>query len=230
MIDHPRIFIGYDQRETIAYHVLAHSILRIATAPVSITPIALHQLKKVFDRPRHPMQSNDFAFSRWLVPYLCDYKGWAIWMDCDMLIRRDIADLWALRDELFAVQVVQHNHVPVEQTKYLGQDQHAYWRKNWSSLMLLNCERCKKLTPEYVGTANGLDLHQFKWLSDDEIGPLPWEWNYLVGYDKKEQLIQPVANAHFTIGGPWFEEYKDVEFSNDWRAELGRLLHTKQTP
>ena len=228
-MDYPRVFIGFDSRETVAYHVLAHSILRTASMPVSITPIALHQLKKVFDRPRHPMQSNDFAFSRWLVPYLCDYKGWAIWMDCDMLVRGDINELWALRDDACSVQVVKHNHVPLEHTKYLGQNQHRYGRKNWSSLMLMNCERCKNLTPEYVGTANGLDIHQFKWLSNDDIGTLPWEWNYLVGYDKKERLTHPVANVHFTTGGPWFEEYKDVEFSNEWRAELALLMHAGQS-
>ena len=110
-----RIFIGYDSRETVAYHVLAHSIHSRATEPVSITPLMLSQLKQVLTRKRNPLQSTDFSFSRFLTPYLCDFDGWAIFMDCDMLVLDDIAKLWAFRDDKYAVMCVKHEHEPKEE-------------------------------------------------------------------------------------------------------------------
>ncbi len=212
-----RVFIGYDSREAVAFDVLAHSIQRHATQPVSITAIRLDQLEGLFRRERNPLQSTEFSFSRFLVPYLCGFEGWAVFMDCDMLVRDDIARLWALRDERYAVQVVKHVHVPKEEVKFLGAVQTKYEKKNWSSVMLMNCARCTALTPEYVNTASGLQLHQFKWLEGDQlIGSLPHEWNHLVGFDP------PRADAslvHFTIGGPYFDEYRDCEYSAQWLAE-----------
>jgi len=169
-----RVFVGYDDREAVAFSVLSHSIHRHASAPVAIAPVRLSELEGVYKRERNPLQSTDFSFSRFLTPWLCDYQGWAIFMDCDMLVRDDIARLWALRDERYAVQVVQHVHVPREETKFLGAVQTKYQKKNWSSVMLMNCAKCKALTPEYVNGATGLELHQFKWLQDDSlIGSLP---------------------------------------------------------
>src|SRR5216684_7212308 len=195
-----RVFVGYDQREAAAFSVLSHSIHSRSSAPVSITPVMLSQLRGVYRRERNPLQSTDFSFSRFLTPYLCGYEGWAIFTDCDMLVLDDIAKLWALRDERYAVQVVKHVHVPKEETKFLGEKQTKYEKKNWSSVMLMNCAKCKALTPEFVNRASGLELHQFKWLeSDNLIGSLPAKWNHLVGYDA------PRADAslvHFTIGGP----------------------------
>jgi len=212
-----RVFIGYDSREAVAFDVLAHSIQRHATQPVSITPVRLDQLEGLFRRDRNPLQSTEFSFSRFLTPYLCGYDGWAVFMDCDMLVRADIARLWALRDERYAVQVVKHLHVPREEVKFLGAVQTKYEKKNWSSVMLMNCARCTRLTLEYVNTASGLELHQFKWLEGDQlIGALPHEWNHLVGFDA------PRADAslvHFTTGGPYFDEYRDCEYSDEWFAE-----------
>ena len=134
-----------------------------------------------------------------------------------MLVMDDIARLWALRDERYAVQVVKHMHVPREDVKFLGEKQTKYEKKNWSSVMLMNCARCKALTPEYVNTATGLELHQFKWLESDAlIGELPHEWNHLVGYDAPRR---GVSLAHFTIGGPYFPEYRDCEYAREWFAE-----------
>lgn len=211
-----QVYIGFDEREAIAYNVLAHSIQRHASVPVSITPVALHQLKGVFNRERDPLQSNDFSFTRFLVPYLSGYDGVSLFMDLDMLVMDDIAELFACFDPDKAVQVVKHNHKPVETTKYLGNIQTRYERKNWSSVMLFNNSRCKMLTTEYVETASGLDLHQFKWLDDDLIGDIPHEWNYLVGYDKAERA----CNAHFTTGGPYFEEYAECEYAEEWFLEF----------
>ena len=217
-----RVFIGYDSREAVAFDVLAHSIQRHASEPVSVTPVKLDQLEGIFRRDRNPLQSTEFSFSRFLVPYLCGYQGWAIFMDCDMLMRGDIAALWALRDERFAVQVVKHMHVPKEEIKFLGAVQTKYEKKNWSSVMLMNCALCTALTPEYVNTATGLQLHQFKWLEGDQlIGSIPAEWNHLVGFDPP----RPDASlVHFTIGGPYFEEYADCEYSGEWKREYELML------
>jgi len=217
------IFIGYDGRETVAYNVLAHSIQARATQPVSIAPLMLSQLNGVFKRERHPLQSTDFSFSRFLTPYLSGFSGWSVFMDCDMLVLEDIGKLWALRDDRYAVMVIKHDHVPKEERKFLNEPQSKYQKKNWSSVMLFNNERCKALTPDYVNTATGLELHQFKWLGDDGlIGALPNRWNHLVGYDAPRQ---DAALVHYTLGGPYFNEYRDCEYSAEWLAERDRMLH-----
>lgn len=219
-----RIFIGYDRRETVAWHVLSHSILARATQPVAIAPLTLHGLAGRFRRERHPLQSTDFSFTRFLVPWLCGYEGWALFMDCDMLVREDIASLWSLRDERHAVQCVQHAHCPQEARKFLGEPQTTYGRKNWSSVMLFNNARCRALTPDYVATAPGLALHQFAWLADQgegAIGALPSRWNHLVGHDAPDP---GAANVHFTVGGPWFAAYGDCEHAQSWRDERAAML------
>ncbi len=220
------IFIGFDPRETVAYHVLCQSILARATMPVSITPIALGHLKSVFQRELHPLQSTQFSFSRFLVPWLCNYEGHAIFMDCDMLVLDDIQNLWNLRSPEYAVQVIKHVHVPREDTKFLGAVQTKYAKKNWSSVMIFNNELCRSLSPEYVNSASGLELHQFHWLAGEHlIGELPHRWNHLVGYDEKNP---DVSNVHFTLGGPYFEEYRDCEYSQEWNLELQTLLKAEQ--
>ena len=218
-----RVFIGFDPRETIAYNVLAHSIQARASAPVAIAPLALAQLRHVLTRARHPLQSTDFSFSRFLAPFLSGYEGWSLFMDCDMLMRDDVVSLWNLRDERFAVQVVKHDHKPRESVKFLGATQTSYAKKNWSSVMLFNNAKCGTLTPDYVNAASGLELHQFKWLAnEDSIGELPHRWNHLVGYDAPSS---DVSLAHFTIGGPYFAEYTGCEYSDEWRAEREAMLH-----
>ena len=217
-----KVFIGYDNAEVVAASVLAHSINVNASEPVAIAPVMLSQLGRVFDRPRNELQSTEFSFSRFLTPWLAGYEGWAVFMDCDMIMRADIAELWKLRDERYAVQVVKHVHVPKEETKFLGQVQTKYEKKNWSSVMLMNCAKCRALTPEFVNTATGLELHQFKWLAgDDLIGALPGRWNHLVGYDAPDP---GAALVHFTIGGPWFDEYRDCEFAAEWFAARDAML------
>ena len=221
-----RVFIGYDGREAAAFAVLSHSIHARASAPVSIAPVMLSELEAVFKRERNPLQSTDFSFSRFLVPYLCDYQGWAIFIDCDMLAQDDVARLWEMRDERFAVQVVKHVHVPREETKFLGAVQTKYEKKNWTSVMLLNCGKCAALTPEYVSRASGLELHQFKWLAGDHlIGALPTAWNHLVGYDAPRS---DASLVHYTSGGPYFPEYRDCEYSREWFDEKDRMLRVEQ--
>ena len=210
------VFIGYDSKEKVAFSVLAYSILRNSTKPVTITPVYLPNIKDDFVRERNSLSSTEFSFSRFIVPHLMNYKGWAVFMDCDQLMLGDIAELWRLRDDKYAVQLCKHDYTPEEDKKFLGQVQTKYEKKNWSSFMLMNCKKCNELTPDYVNSATGLQLHQFKWLeSDDLIGDLPLEWNWLVdepGYNTKSK----VNNIHFTKGGPWFKEYANCSYSETW--------------
>ena len=219
-----RIFIGYDPREAVAFHVLSHSIHARASQPVAISPLMLSELKSTFTRERHPLQSTDFSFSRFLVPHLSDYSGWSLFCDCDMLMLDDVAKLWALRDDRYAVQVVKHDHKPAETVKFLDQPQRPYEKKNWSSVILFNNAKCKALTPDYVNTATGLELHQFKWLGDDAlIGELPHRWNHLVDYDP---TVPPedISLLHYTEGGPYFEAYKNCSYADSWLAERDCML------
>jgi hypothetical protein len=223
-----RVFIGYDSKEPVAYHTLAHSLLRHASVPLAISPVKRSLLGVLYSRPRGSTESTEFALSRFLVPALSGYQGWSLFMDCDMLCRADIAGLFqeAERQSDKAVLVCKHDYTPSPQRKFLNQVQTVYPRKNWSSVMLMNGARCKALTRGYVNTASGLDLHRFNWLKDEEIGGLPLEWNWLVG----EYTHNPDAKiAHFTRGGPYFPEYRNCDYSEEWFAEyrmLGEPLRT----
>jgi hypothetical protein len=208
------IFIGYDPRERAATNVLIDSLYQHSSQPLAVTPIVTQQLAGVFSRERDPKQSTAFSFTRFLVPWLMGYEGWAIFMDCDMLCRGDIAELWNERNDDHAVMCVQHEHVPGETVKFLGEVQSAYPKKNWSSLMLLNTSRCTALTPEYVNSASGLELHRFHWLAGDhEIGALSDRWNHLVDVQSPPSAAAADGGAtllHWTLGGPWFREQRTM--------------------
>lgn len=218
-----RVFIGFDTKEEVAYHVLSSSIMRRTSEPVEIIPIMLSSLKGIFNRERNLLQSTEFSFSRFLAPYLSGFEGWSIFMDCDMLMLDDIANLWALRDDKYAVMCVHHDHVPKTEQKFLNQTQSKYERKNWSSVMLLNNAKCKVLTPQYVKSATGLDLHRFKWLQDSEVGEIPQRWNHLVDYNPSLE-IKDISNLHFTEGGPYFEDYKSCSYADLWFEELKKSI------
>jgi lipopolysaccharide biosynthesis glycosyltransferase len=206
MID---IFIGYDEREKIAYSKLCDSIISHSSSPVRITPLHLKNFKSFFTRKAEG--STAFSISRFLVPYLKQYQGWAIYMDCDMLMLDDISNLWALREAEYDVQVCQHDYIPSTQNKFLGNDQKQYDKKNWSSLMLFNCNKCTSLTLNYVYNAQGLDLHQFKWA--DKVGKIPLEWNWLAG---EYEFNSEIKNIHFTLGGPWFQDTTETLYDDYW--------------
>jgi hypothetical protein len=221
-----RIFIGYDPLEAVAFHTLSHSILRRASIPVSIAPVMQSQLRNLYSRPRGPTESTEFSLTRFLVPALSEFRGWSVFMDCDMLMLDDIASLYRLRDDRYSVMVVKHDHVPTETVKFLGEPQSKYEKKNWSSVILFNNARCRALTPEYVNAASGLELHQFKWLGDDGlIGDLPDRWNHLVGYSAPRR---DAALVHYTQGGPYFGKYRDCEYSKEWFAERDQMLRTAE--
>ena len=210
------VFVGYDTKEIVAYHALCQSIINKSAVPVRFTPICLRNISGIFKRQRSALQSTEFSFSRFLVPYLSNYRGWSLFLDCDMLARSDIGELFDLRDERYSVMVCKHDYVPKDSIKFLGNVQTRYEKKNWSSVMLFNNYRCKNLTTDYVNTATGLELHQFKWLeSESEIGALPLEWNWLVG---EYPFHEDAKLVHFTRGGPYFDDYKGCDYANEWFA------------
>jgi hypothetical protein len=192
--------------------------MRKASGPVSFTPINKKNLPE-FKRGIED-GSTEFSFSRFLTPYLAGYQGQAVFMDCDMLVRCDIYELLDHCHGYHDVHVVKHDYTPKTGVKFLGNTQHVYPMKNWSSLMVFNCHRqpVKNLTPEVVNESTGKYLHQFEWAKS--IGELPVEFNHLVGeYDEN-----PKAKiVHFTLGTPCFKGYANQEFANEWREEL-RLL------
>lgn len=210
------VFVGYDPREAIAYHVCANSIIRHASQPVSIIPLALNLFKDYTET--HTDGSNQFIYSRFLVPHLMEYTGHAIFIDGDMIVRGDIAELWNLRDVCKDVQVVKHDYQTRMSEKYLGSKNENYPRKNWSSVILWNCISFpnRKLTPEFVQNATGAELHRFSWIDDDRIGALPPEWNWLpdeYGPNTDAKLL------HYTLGAPCFQEFADTPQGNEWHRE-----------
>lgn len=225
-----RVFIGYDPVESIAWHTMAHSILSRSSKPIAIIPVNLQNLKGLYLRERDPKQSNEFSFSRFLVPYLSGYDGMAVFFDCDMLLRTDITKIFSCIDKEpgKALYVVKHDYEPKNDVKYLNAIQYKYPRKNWSSVVLWDCghHANKVVTPEFVNTASPLDLHRFTWLKDEEIGSLDVRWNWLVGeYDGQPS---DVMNVHWTVGGPYFNEYSKTDFSEEWFEERDRMTYCKQ--
>ena len=210
------IFIGYDPREAIAFHVCANSIIRHATRPVSIIPVALNLFKDY--QETHTDGSNHFIYTRFLVPHLMEYTGWAIFIDGDMIVRDDITKLWDLRNPYNDVLVVKHDYQTKMTEKYLGAKNENYPRKNWSSVILWNCNSFpnRKLTPEFVQKATGAELHRFTWLEDSRIGELPKEWNWLpdeYGPNLDAKLL------HYTLGTPCFHDFADTPQSAEWHRE-----------
>lgn len=230
------IFIGFDPRETAAFAVARNSIKRHTTLPIRPNGLVLDDLRArdLYHRPhdRRGCQlwdvisdapcATEFSNSRFLVPHLAR-RGLALFMDCDMLVRRNLRDLFdiAASDNDKAVWVVKHNHEPTQTIKMDGQMQTRYGRKNWSSVMVFNVDHPanRALDLEMVNTLPGRDLHRFCWLEDDQIGELPVEWNWLVGHS--DPSVDP-AIVHFTDGIPTMPGYENVPFADEWRAELTR--------
>jgi len=210
------IFVGYDPREAIAYHTCINSIIRNSSRPVAIIPIALNLFKDYEET--HTDGSNHFIYTRFLVPHLMQYSGWAIFIDGDMIVRGDIAELWDLQNSYMDVMVVKHDYTTRMPVKYLGAKNEDYPRKNWSSVILWNCNSFpnRRLTPEFVQKSTGSELHRFSWLDDERIGELPKEWNWL------PDEYGPNANAkllHYTLGTPCFHEFADTPQGDEWHRE-----------
>lgn len=220
-----KVFIGFDRREIAAYQVCSYSIIKHSSVPVSITPLNIRHLNN-FNNTDYKA-STEFAFSRFLVPFLSDYEGRSLFIDCDMIVRSDISELFDCADES-EVQVVKHRYEPDPADKFLGAEQTLYEKKNWSSVMLFNNERCRRLTKHYVNTSSGLHLHQFEWAS--MVGDLPKSWNYLVDEKIDDSQYGDPDLVHYTRGGPYFSEYDGCKFSDEWWElwrESNSVLDTK---
>ena len=216
-----KIVVGFDQRESVAYHTFTQSIIEKSSVPVSFIPLAINALKGY--KETHTDKSNDFIYSRFLSPHLNSFEGWAIFADGDMICQADIKELWDLRDESKALLVVKHDYQTKAHKKYLGNINENYPRKNWSSVILWNCAHPKHkiLTPEFITSQTGKYLHRFSWLDDNDIGELPKEWNWLaIEYpeNKNAKLI------HYTLGTPCFKEYKNTEMADIWYETYNRTM------
>ena len=229
-INNPYFFIGYDSKEDIAYRVCKASLLNHSSMPVNVLSLKIQELqaRNIYSRSIDPLASTEFTYSRFLVPSLMDYKGWAIFCDCDFLFLEDISKLFENISENKAVYCVQHDYSPKEKHKMDGQVQTIYPRKNWSSFIVFNCSHPsnKKLTNKLVNSETGAYLHQFKWLDDQEIGSLDERWNWLEGWTSQNNSKKPFA-IHYTRGGPWFDEWQDVEFAQEWLNARDAYLENK---
>jgi len=223
-------FIGYDSKEDIAYRVCKYSLKKRSSIKTNIISLKLDELvaKNYYYRSIDPLASTQFTYSRFLVPALMNFKGWALFCDCDFIFLSDVADLIKNVDESKAVYCVQHDYTPKEKHKMDGKKQTIYPRKNWSSFILFNCSHPsnKKLTVDLVNQETGAFLHQFKWLKDQEIGSLDERWNWLEGWTSNHNNNQPFA-VHFTRGGPWFSEWQDVEYAKEWIKERNEYISKK---
>ena len=224
------VYVGWDSREDIAYQVCRHSIQSRASVPVIVTPIKQQELRArgLYTRELDPLASTEFTYTRFFVPYLADYQGWALFCDCDFLWLADIKELIALIDDKFAVMCVHHDHRPPEAWKMDHRQQTTYPRKNWSSMVLYNCGHPANaaLTPAVANSESGAFLHRFQWLEDTLIGAVPETWNWLEGWSKKPASHPNVV--HLTRGGPWFDDWKDVEYADLWRKEEAAYRATSQ--
>jgi len=207
------LFVGFDPREAVAYHVFCNSIIQNTSVPVQITPLVLSQLQEFNDT--HDDRSNDFVYSRFLTPYLSDFKGWAIFADGDMICQGDLKELIDMADPSKAVMVVKHDYQTKATQKYLGNINENYPRKNWSSVILWNCDHPKHkiLTPDFVSKQTGKFLHRFSWLDDQDIGELPLEWNWLAS---EYRVNREAKLIHFTLGTPCFKDYKNSDMADIW--------------
>lgn len=211
-----RCFTGWDHREAAGWHAFAQSVIERTSLPVALIPLTMNMQRD---------GTNAFTYSRFLIPSLCNYEGFALFLDAsDMMVLGDLAELWEERDGWHAVKVVKHDYQPKHERKYVGTDMEApnaaYPRKNWSSLVLWNCGHYvhKGLTPEFVASKDGSYLHRFGWIPDDRIGDLPKEWNWLDEYGAHTGA----KVLHYTNGIPGFYQYRDAPHADEWRGFVRR--------
>jgi hypothetical protein len=226
------IYVGWDSQQPLAYDVCRHSLMRHASSPPEVVPLHQQELRErtLYWRKEDPLASTEFTYTRFLVPHLARYEGWALFMDSDFLVTADIGDLFAQADERYALLCVQHDYRPSESVKMDGAVQTSYPRKNWSSLVLWNCGHPanRVVTPEIVNRETGSFLHRFQWLDDALIGALPGTWNWLEGWNEMPATGAP-NGIHFTRGGPWYENWGDVAYADLWREEQAMLRRSEQS-
>lgn len=221
-----KIFVGYDPSDDIAYQVCEYSIHK-HNPDVTIVPLVQKDLisKQSYNRPVDQLASTEFTFTRYLVPHLMGYNGWALFIDCDTLLLTDISELFSAADNKYALMCVQHKEYVVKTTyKKNEKIQTNYPRKNWSSVVLWNCNHPsnKIVSPTYINKQSAQHLHRFEWLRDEEIGNLSVEWNWLVGYYNGMHGTPKLL--HYTDGGPWHKHYRRCEYSDIWKEYLMEML------
>jgi len=224
-----KVFVGYDTREDIAYQVCKHS-LEARNKNVEVRPLKQNELRDQgwYTRPIDKLASTEFTFTRFLVPELCNFDGWALFCDSDIIFIEDIKKLFDQADDKYAVMCAQHDYTPKEGIKMDGQTQTVYPRKNWSSVVLFNCGHPsnKQLDMKLVNNENisGAYLHRFSWLDDSEIGQISHEWNWLTDWYEEGKDGTPKA-LHYTEGGPWFENYRNCGWHSTWKIELQDMMN-----
>ena len=216
-----RIFIGWDSRFPEPADVLRYSLLKFSSIPLEIRYLKLNELG--LHRQHDPLASTEFTYSRFLVPHLCNFQGLALFLDNDMLCLGDIAEIASLDMKSFALRVVQHDYSPGNTVKMYGAVQTSYPRKNWSSMMLMNCAKLRVWSKQVVETQTGAYLHRFQDIADAQIGELPMTWNTLDWMDETTKLI------HYTNGGPWFEQYRDHAHAGVWNQMRSEMLGNQKS-
>jgi hypothetical protein len=221
-----KVFIGWDSREIEAYEVTKFSLLRHSSIPLDIIPLKQAELRRqgVYWRPTDLAASTEFSLTRFLTPALAGFKGRALFMDSDFLWRGDVAELLAEAPTEAAVCCVKHDYKPQLGSKKDGALQEPYPRKNWSSLMLFDCAHptIQSLTLEVVNQAQPSFLHRFAWIDDQQIGGLSAKWNWLEGWHSAAKGDPEPKAVHFTRGGPWMEQWKTVDYGDEWLQERER--------
>jgi lipopolysaccharide biosynthesis glycosyltransferase len=219
------IFIGYDPKESIAFHICVNSIIQNTKQPVNIIPLSSNLLNNY--KEKHNDGSNEFIYNRFLVPHLMKFQGWAIFLDGDMIVKDDISNLWNYKDETKDIMVVKHDYKTKNNVKYLNNKNENYPRKNWSSVILWNCKKQshKCLTPKFIENTKGSILHSFSWVKDNRIGSLPLEWNWLV---EEYEENNKAKLLHYTLGTPSFIEYSNCSMASEWHKQKILMEYCEQ--
>lgn len=222
------LYAGFDEREAVGYHAFVASVIDKASVPVAITALSTKSVEQFYSEG-HRDGSNGFIYLRFLIPFMQDFTGWAIFMDgADMVCEADIAELWKLRNPFKAVQVVKHNYKTKHPRKYIGTQMEAanadYPKKNWSSVMLINCGHYtwRNMTPDVVARMPGSYLHRFEWMDERYVGELPKEWNHIVGENEPNPHAKLI---HYSLGIPGFKHYRNCEHADKWFAANGMANH-----
>lgn len=227
----PKVYVGYDSREDIAWQVCRHSLTRLSKDGVTVHPLRQPVLRELglYTRDADVSASTEFSLTRFLTPFLAHSEGWSVFVDCDVVFTRPIEELLAGLSPDKAIYVVKHDYQPVHDIKMDGKAQATYPRKNWSSFMVFNGAHpaVKALDPSVVNAAAPAHLHRFGWLNDEDIGSLDLRWNFLAG--EYPPPPETPAAIHYTNGGPWFDRWTDVAYADVWREERDRYLASLTT-
>lgn len=220
-----KVFVGYDSTQREAFDVFCHSLEEHCSINFELFGLVMEEFKAYTDwwRDADPLQSTEFTYLRFAVPWLCNYEGRALFMDCDMLAMGDLAEILKLPMDDYALRVVKHDHQPTSQVKMGNKVQTSYPRKNWSSMMLMDCSKLTLWSFEACNEWSGKQLHRFEGIPDEQVGELPDGWNVLDRYDENTKLV------HYTEGGPWLPGFAHHQYGDVW-FEAREKMRSKASP